>query len=54
MALQPDLADVLACPVDHGGLTEHDSILICAECGASYPIREGIPVLLMDERLSAG
>ena len=55
--MQPELADILACPSDKAPLTlavEQANVdgeviegtLACASCGASYPIRGGIPNLL--------
>lgn len=42
---------ILACPSCKGGLVHDDggSRLICLPCGLGYPIREGIPVMLLDE-----
>ncbi|MYC78062.1 Trm112 family protein [Candidatus Poribacteria bacterium] len=46
------LLDILACPACKGGI-EHDETaqkLVCVgECQRRYPIREGIPVMLIDE-----
>lgn len=54
--LDPDLLSLLACPSCHGVLEaepdlEHVRSLRCtsAACGLVYPVREGIPVLLVDE-----
>jgi uncharacterized protein len=49
-----DLLDILRCPVcvhDQGGLLEYykESWLICQNCGRKYPIRDDIPVMLIDE-----
>lgn len=54
--MDPVLLDVLRCPApDHGMLTagapgapERDA-LTCTECGRVYPVRDGIPVMLLDE-----
>jgi len=46
------LLDILACPNCHGALRpdEETSELICTgECGKAYPVRDDIPVLLVDE-----
>lgn len=50
MTLQ-DLLDILACPACKGGLTplKDKSGLLCPACGLKFPIREGIPVMLLDE-----
>ena len=52
MNLDDWLLDILACPNCHGGLrpNEETSELICiGECGKAYPVRDDIPVLLVDE-----
>ena len=51
--LAPELLEILACPQCHGALAvdhERDE-LVClgADCGLAYPVRSGIPVLLIDE-----
>ncbi|MCP3982581.1 MAG: Trm112 family protein [bacterium] len=45
------LMEILVCPACRGGLREDeaDSGLECLECGRIYPIRDGIPVMLVDE-----
>lgn len=52
--LSPQLLAILACPSDdHGplrpGVGPQVGTLICTVCLSSYPIRDGIPVLLLDE-----
>jgi uncharacterized protein YbaR (Trm112 family) len=52
--LDPVLLEILACPSDHHGpLTEAEvdgqAALICPYCRSSFPIRDGIPVLLADD-----
>ncbi|GAA3362543.1 MULTISPECIES: Trm112 family protein [Saccharopolyspora] len=55
VALEPTLLEILACPApDHGALraeggTAQDEYLTCTSCGRGYPVRDGIPVLLVDE-----
>lgn len=54
MPLSPDLVAILACPSpDHAPLVEQiwfgDPVLRCTVCQTSYPIRDGIPVLLTDD-----
>lgn len=43
-----DLFGILACPLCKAGLeyTKGKKELMCPNCNAKYPIREGIPVLL--------
>jgi uncharacterized protein YbaR (Trm112 family) len=49
--LDPLLREILVCPVDHGDLEEDEpaSKLICRICGRRYPVRDGIPVMLVDD-----
>jgi uncharacterized protein YbaR (Trm112 family) len=48
--IDQDLMAILACPSDdHAPLREDGETLICTFCGTSYPIRDGIPVLLIDD-----
>lgn len=42
----------MRCPVCNGGLVSTDE-LACAACGRTYPLADGIPVLLPDPQLSA-
>ena len=49
-----DLLAILRCPNcvrEKDGLLEYyrESWLICQDCGRKYPIREDIPVMLIDE-----
>ncbi len=57
LGLDPALWQVLACPCDaHGALSadEMARTLTCAECGLVFPVRDGIPVMLVDEAISQG
>lgn len=51
--LDPLLLEVIACPQCHGTLTLNVEApeVACDDpsCGLVYPIRDGIPVLLIDE-----
>jgi uncharacterized protein len=47
--LDAELLSILACPVCIAPLQETGDRLVCARCGRRYPIRNGIPVLLIDE-----
>lgn len=53
MDLDPSLLEILACPACHAPLRADDaaSTLDCTSdtCGLRYPVRDGIPVLLIDE-----
>ena len=43
------LLAILACPVDHAPVSQLGEQLVCSDCGRRYPIRDGIPVMLIDE-----
>ena len=50
--LSDDMLEILACPACHGKLTlVQDSWLVCQnqECRRKYPIKDGIPHLLVEE-----
>jgi len=53
MALARELLEILACPKCKGDirLTENGDGLICEKCKLLYPIRDGIPVMLIDEAI---
>jgi uncharacterized protein YbaR (Trm112 family) len=39
---------LLACPACHASLTSFDAeTVLCTGCGRRYPIRDGLPVLLV-------
>jgi ubiquinone/menaquinone biosynthesis C-methylase UbiE/uncharacterized protein YbaR (Trm112 family) len=57
--MKSDLIEILACPACQGAPLEMEVFdyrceeivkaeLICVHCGANYPVREGIPVMLPD------
>ena len=52
------LLDLLACPACHAPLRADDaaSELVCTSetCGLAYPVRDDIPVLLVDEARRPG
>jgi len=51
MSLSPQLLEILVCPKCKGPLDyrESESTLVCQTCRLSYPIRDDIPVMLIDE-----
>ena len=51
MPIDKELLEILACPKCKGGLrlVEKMDGLVCDACGLKYPIREDIPVMLVDE-----
>jgi len=51
MKIQKELLDILACPQCKGEvrLNEEETGLICDSCRLLYEIRDGIPIMLIDE-----
>ncbi|HVF54352.1 MAG TPA: Trm112 family protein [Actinomycetota bacterium] len=52
MTLDERLLEILACPNCRGDIEylEDEEIIECkGECGYRYPVRDGIPVMLIDE-----
>jgi uncharacterized protein YbaR (Trm112 family) len=53
MTVDAELLAILVCPECRASVTLNDdgSELVCtaAECGLAYPVRDGIPVMLIDE-----
>jgi uncharacterized protein len=51
MAIDKDLLEILACPKCKGGisLTADGAWLVCEACGLKYPVKDDIPVMLVDE-----
>jgi uncharacterized protein YbaR (Trm112 family) len=50
--VDPELLAILACPLDKQPVTREGNYLVCQECHRHYPIRDGIPVMLIDEALT--
>jgi uncharacterized protein YbaR (Trm112 family) len=51
MALDPQLLEILACPEDKGPLLyfEDEEILYNPRLKRAYAVRDGIPIMLIDE-----
>ena len=51
--IDQELLDILACPKCKGELrlTENKDGLICAACKLMYPIKDDIPIMLIDEAI---
>lgn len=51
MALDERLLDILVCP-DCRAAVEHKErrhVVVCTACALTYPVRDGIPVMLVEE-----
>ena len=53
MSIDKELLEILACPKCKGDvhLTEKGEGLICGVCRVMYPIKDDIPVMLIDEAI---
>lgn len=51
MSLAPELLALLVCPKCKGELVyrSDEQQLLCAACRLAYPVRDDIPVMLVDE-----
>ncbi|MFQ5911995.1 MAG: Trm112 family protein [Nitrospinota bacterium] len=51
MAISKELLEILACPKCKGALRpdEGENWLICDACRLKYPVRDDIPIMLIDE-----
>lgn len=51
MPVNPELIELLVCPACHGGIEYKDrrNLIICGNCGLHYPVRDNIPIMLVDE-----
>jgi uncharacterized protein YbaR (Trm112 family) len=51
MSLAPELLEVLVCPKCKGELEyrQVEPALLCHKCRLRYPIRDDIPIMLIDE-----
>lgn len=51
MNLDEKLLELIVCPACHADLAVDTATeeLVCTGCGLAYPVRDDIPVLLIDE-----
>jgi uncharacterized protein YbaR (Trm112 family) len=57
VSLDPVLLEILRCPDEHHAVLDHDpaaETLTCTECRRVFEVRDGIPVLLLDEARQPG
>jgi uncharacterized protein len=52
--IDKELLKILACPACKTPVRLEDQKLICETCDRRYPIRDGIPIMLMDEAEQPG
>ena len=51
MPVDKELLDILVCPNCRGDVEYHaeQEVIVCTKCGLRYPVRDDIPVMLIDE-----
>ena len=47
--IDKELLEILACPACKSDIKLQDEKIVCTQCGLKYPIKDGIPVMLVDE-----
>jgi uncharacterized protein YbaR (Trm112 family) len=47
--IDEELKSIMVCPACKGDLLYEDTRIICRACRRAYPIRDGIPVMLISE-----
>ena len=53
MTIKKELLDILCCPKCKGDIVLNSSGegLVCDKCGLLYPIKDDIPIMLIDEAI---
>lgn len=56
MTISQELLEILVCPKCKGELLyqQGNNRLLCEACQLAYPVRDGIPVMLIDEAEQLG
>ena len=47
--IDKDLLDILACPACRADVRLEGERIVCSSCGKRYPVRDGIPIMLIEE-----
>ncbi len=47
--IDKELLDILACPSCKADVELIKDRIVCKKCGKRYPVRDGVPVMLIDE-----
>ena len=51
MPVDKDLLEILVCPNCRGAVEyqQDEQLIVCTKCGLRYPVRDDIPVMLIEE-----
>ena len=52
--MDKELLNILACPACRGKVELKENRLHCKKCARIYPVRDGIPVMLVEEAQKQG
>ncbi len=47
--ISQELLDILVCPACKTKVVLEEEMLVCSNCGRKYPVRDGIPIMLIEE-----
>ena len=47
--IDKELLEILACPLCKTEVTLENDKIVCTNCGRRYPVKDDIPVMLIDE-----
>lgn len=47
--IDKDLLDILACPACKADVSLEGDRIVCKKCGRRYPVKDDIPIMLIDE-----
>ena len=47
--IDKELLDILACPACKADIRLEGDRIVCTKCGRRYPIKDDIPIMLIDE-----
>jgi uncharacterized protein len=47
--IDKELLEILACPACKGDVELKENKIVGTKCGRKYPVKDGIPVMLVDE-----
>ena len=47
--IDKELLDILACPACKADVKLEADRIVCVKCGRRYPVKDNIPIMLIDE-----